>query len=58
MNEMTRIATVEFTFIAKNESFREKDEYSAAIERMLKRDTRADDVKVIKVQDFLLEKEE
>jgi hypothetical protein len=60
MKELTRIITAEITMIRKGEErdFRTKEESKAAWERALKRETRADDIKVTNVQDFIIDKPE
>ena len=59
MKELTRIKTVEITEIVTDygSNIIEPNESARLTERQIKAFTHADDVKVVKVQDFIMDKE-
>lgn len=57
MSELTRIITMEVTMISKGENAPDKEEAKELVEKAVKESLGADDVNILKVQDFLIGEE-
>ena len=57
MSELTRIITMEVTMISKGENAPDKEEAKNAVEKAIKETLGADDVNILKVQDFVNEED-
>lgn len=57
MSELTRIITMEVTMISREETAPDKEEAKNAVEKAIKETLGADDVNILKVQDFVNEED-
>lgn len=58
MSELTRIVTAEITIIGQAEQMPDKEAEGKVVAEAIKKALNTDDVNVIKVQDFVMDKKE
>lgn len=58
MSELTRVVTAEITIIGQAEQMSDKEVEGKMVAEAIKKALNADDVNVIKVQDFVMDKKE